>query len=233
MDALGGLLILIGFAVFGVSFWSFFKPLPTLRLASRRASAIGLALSVASCMLGSSLGGPKSTETIPSADVASTAAAPAEPASEEAASAYDMDRDTFLRRLNATWTELDNPGAFAAQSTSEVEAGENKGGKLTNACASKDVCAIIEENPKGRVTALVLAMGGEGTPSEALRLMALQTSVLRLFEPEADLKDAYQRQVDRLDGNGEVDRVGNSCLLLAAPEGMGIWMTVSRAPCDS
>lgn len=52
MEDLGGVLILLGFTAFAIALFSFFKPLPKLRLASRKASGVLAALSVGSCIAG-------------------------------------------------------------------------------------------------------------------------------------------------------------------------------------
>lgn len=55
MDDLATILILLGLAAFAIAVFSFFKPLPKLKLATRKASAVLCALSVASCVAGGAI----------------------------------------------------------------------------------------------------------------------------------------------------------------------------------
>lgn len=73
MGDLATLLSLLGVAAFGVAVFTFFKPLPKLRLATRKASGVLAALSVGSCVAGGAL--------MPAPPAPAPAAAPAaEPA---------------------------------------------------------------------------------------------------------------------------------------------------------
>lgn len=95
MEDLGGGLILLGFAAFAIALFSFFKPLPKLKLASRKASAVLGALSVASCVAGGAImpaapAAPEPAEVKPSPTIISIspeqrALAAAEIAANEAA----------------------------------------------------------------------------------------------------------------------------------------------------
>lgn len=55
MDDIATLLTLLGLVAFGFAAFSFFKPLPKLKLATRQASALLAAGSVASCIVGGAL----------------------------------------------------------------------------------------------------------------------------------------------------------------------------------
>ncbi len=83
MAAFGGLLILAGFVLFILAAVAMFKPLPKLRMGTRKAAAIGLALSVGSCVVGGSLQPSDGTDTTEAVEVAEAApnadAAPSKP----------------------------------------------------------------------------------------------------------------------------------------------------------
>lgn len=228
MAIIGGLLILVGFALFVAALVAMFKPLPKLRMATRKAAAVGMALSVASCLVGSGISPRTETEPVATAEVDGEVE-PAEPVT-----GYEMSGEQLLERMNSVWAEHGRAGAFAVRTSEEVKAGENKGGWTTNACASSEVCALIEESPDRLVTAVILLMGGDGTHLDALELMNYQLGVIRIFEPDTDIADAFQRQMDALGSEepADAEEIGRSCLSIIAPAGMGIWTTISRSPCD-
>lgn len=82
MAALGGLLILFGFALFVAALVAMFKPLPRLRMATRKAAAIGMALSVGSCIVGGAISpaDPDAPSAVADADSEVVEPAPAPPA---------------------------------------------------------------------------------------------------------------------------------------------------------
>ena len=79
METLGGLFALFGFGLFATAAFAMFKPLPKLRMGSRKAAAVGMALSVGSCVMGGALMPPTTAEDAPE-QAAVEAAAPAAPA---------------------------------------------------------------------------------------------------------------------------------------------------------
>ena len=93
MDDLGGILILLGFTAFAIALFSFFKPLPKLKLATKRGSAVLVALSAASCIAGGALM-PK-----PDVPVENVAKAPAS----QAAAPQDAQIE---REANALWAQV-------------------------------------------------------------------------------------------------------------------------------
>lgn len=181
MAIIGGLLILLGFALFVAALVAMFKPLPKLRMATRKAAAIGMALSVASCLVGSGISPTADTELATPAEV-DEEVEPAEPMI-----GYEMSGEQLLARMNSLWSEQEQPGAFAVRTSAEVEAGDNKGSRTTNACVSSAVCALIQESPARKVTTVILIMGGDGDQLETLKLMNYQIGVIGIFEPEAEI----------------------------------------------
>lgn len=227
MAVVGGLFILFGVALFVASLVAVFKPLPKLRMATRNAAGVGLALSVGSCFVGSAIS--PSSETAPT----TKAEAFAEVSPETPAAGFEMSAEQLLNRLNSEWSKQERAGAFAINDVGEVEAGKNKGGQITTACAADGVCVMIEEQPSRKISALILAMGGS-TAGNAFDLIAFQLAAIQIFEPTAEIGEAYQRLVGSLSAGEQAaaERVGDTCLNMVSAPAMGIWMTVSRPPCD-
>ena len=118
MDDLATILSLLGLTAFAVAVFSFFKPLPKLRLATRKASGVLAALSVGSCVAGGAL--------LPTPPVA-----PEESTQVEALAPIEASTAQVEQEANAMWAQVvaisrscDATAKAAAGSLDELSAGK-------------------------------------------------------------------------------------------------------------
>ncbi|MDP2214995.1 DUF4352 domain-containing protein [Phenylobacterium sp.] len=103
MAAIGGILVLAGFVLFVLALVAMFKPLPKLRMGTRKAAAIGMALSVGSCIVGGAITPTDGADPSAPVQVAEAEAdTPAEPAAPAKPSTTPIGEPVSARGVEVT-----------------------------------------------------------------------------------------------------------------------------------
>lgn len=121
MAAIGGILVLAGLALFVLALIAMFKPLPKLRMGTRKAAAIGMALSVGSCIVGGAITPTDDADPAAPVQVAEAEAdTPAEPAAPARPSATPIGEPVRVRGVEVTVESVNSQQAVGSQYLMEM-----------------------------------------------------------------------------------------------------------------
>lgn len=249
METFGVLLALAGFFVIGAGIWTLVRPFPKGLLTSRARGCLAIFAGLTLTIVGGSLMPPVEPEAeTPAPSPAPLAAsagdavddAPSPPAESQLqpvgppAPAFAQTKDDVLAALNRTWREARQPGAFAVDTASEIAGGVNRGGIVTTACASSRTCVLITTNREGRVTSLTMMASHADASGTGTTLLASLAALTVVGDPTAERSEEFRRQLDRVSAGSTMRprRAGDACVHVSGGQGLGVWTTVSKPPCE-
>lgn len=173
----------MGFAAFAVALFSFFKPLPKLRLASRKASGVLAALSVGSCIAGGAVmptpASPPPIEAAPK--VAAAPALPSLKASDKIIESVEISPPNLIVKAYIP-TAWDGPQFVSIAGLAAVEIGK----------AMKQ--GVVEDGPGIEYVLIQFETGGYDRLGNDVRV-----DFMNLVLPASDLRAANYKNLSYFD----------------------------------